>query len=106
MKLSLTLLSMIVIFLSCKKSNDLNNAQSKSNLKTDMLQGPCPYACTDPRCQVYVNGYCSTPPPPPPVTIAPISNPNNPYEYIGVIHNAGMDYALGIVTVNTPHSYT
>jgi hypothetical protein len=53
-----------MLFFGCSKSiipSTITSSEATDAISPNMLQGPCPYLCTDTRCKGYLNGYCGVP---------------------------------------------
>lgn len=98
------LIAMVISFFlfSCAKQEILSKSQtevlaSKGGVVPNYLPGPCPYPCTDTRCQAYQNGYCGTGN----TTISVKTNPANVYDNVGNQHNQGVASVLPTVNFSS-----
>jgi hypothetical protein len=96
LKITLIFISLITIIFACNKSSKLSptveSQVSNTKIKPNKLEGPCPYDCLDSRWIAYQDGYCGD---------QIVTNPNNPYDYIGQLHNQGIAAVFNPILANT-----
>jgi hypothetical protein len=104
------LITFIIGLSSCNKTDSTKLVSAykdttktiASNRAVDKLEGGCPFECYDTRCKAYQTGYCGTPTT---TYITIVTNPNNPYDYVGNLHNQGVDAVFNSVNTTSTISY-